>query len=971
MSFKAPLSDAQVRQVGGINAMAQDPLGFIWFAGEVGLGRYDGHDLRVFVHEPENPHSLISSYIRTLKVDAEGTLWVATESGLCLYKSRKEAFDCDFSWPNKPPGGSSMQALALLDNGHAYIGGRSGLFYYSGERELRPVSFISQKADYRNSTVVDLLLDDAGYLWIATAFNGLFRYHPAQGVVRHFRAEMSEGVAPSQRSPLLSDRVKTLLLDSKRRLWVGTYGGGISVFSADGEHLLNYSQATHGEQGFTSDVIWDIYEDHTNTIWIAMDQGGVLRFDESKQRFIPERHRPHDSRSLVSDQARVVFEDKNNDIWVGTFDRGVSYFNNDKKLIQTYSHDPVVPSTLSHSSILALLQGTDGTLWVGTEDGLNAMDPNTGEFRRYTAANSGLPAKAVLSIAQIDDNTLWLGTWSGGLVAFDIPSGKVTLLNNGELPSVVASSRFVWDILKAEDGRLWIASELNGLIELAPDLSTAVHYQADETDPASLSHDFIWRVIERKNGAILLGTHGGLDEYLGPTTGFKHWLRYNHLKEAFSKRITALYEADDESIWVGTQDKGVFWLSPDGELIKHFGRRDGMPALTASAILSDQTGRVWVATINGLVLIDPTTLELSVFSQDNGLAGNNFNRNAFIHADDGYFYVGGAEGLNRFRPEQLQPRNAQFPVYVTGFSLLAKPVSPGEYPLESSTLFNPTIKLSYHDNMIGFSYTAVNYRDAANLTYSYKLQGFDDNWRSVSDSRSATYTNLPAGRYEFYVRARRRGGDWVMSTPIVLKTRAAPWLTPWAFLGYAIIFLILGGWIAKAINWRGQSLHYKRLSTLDPLTGVLNRLGIQLSVKTILQTSRQNEVTGMLVIDIDHFKEINDVYGHDKGDDILKQVVDVMQSNVRRSDVLGRWGGEEFLLVCPGVNAQTVQSLSEKTRQAIAQTHFSDLDDNLQVTVSIGATLFAPQEGFSQCFKRADEALYRAKKTGRNRTVYV
>ena len=970
MSFKNPLTNEQVRQLGGINSIAQDRHGFIWLGGEVGLGRYDGHDLRVFEHQAGNLRSLRSSYIRKVEVDAEGRLWVATESGLCRYVDMTEDFDCDFSWPSQPSDGSSMQALAFDHNGRLYVGGWSGLFLFDGsDRRLKPIQFVSRDAAYRNSTVVDLFMDGRGYLWIATAFNGVFRYHPMHGVVQHIQHDETQ--TGNAVVGLVSDRVKTLFMDSQHRMWVGTYGGGISVFTADGEPVANYNQQAYGAKGFVSDVVWDIYEDQDNVIWTAMDQGGIAQFDERHQRFYTERHRPHDTSSLVSDQARVIFEDANRDMWVGTFDRGVSFFSHTKKRIQTYRHNPEEINSLSHSSILALHQGKNAILWVGTEDGLNALNTQTGEIKRYTLNNTDLPAKAVLSIATMDERTLWLGTWSRGLAALDIPTGKITPLTQGQLPEVIDNSRFIWDILNAKDGSIWLASELNGLMRLAKDGTNVEHYQAVSGSPNSISHDFIWRIIERKKGSILLGTHGGLDEFISTEKGFKHWLIGNEEGVALSKRITALFESHDESVWVGTQDQGVFWLTAEGDLIKHFGRKEGMPGLTASAILDDPLGRMWIATTNGLVLIDPATLALTVFTHDSGLTGNNFNRNAFIKGADGFFYIGGAEGLNRFKPEDLQPEDSNFPLYTTSFSLLNERVSPGTYPLNISTLFLPEINLHYEDSMIALSFTALNFRDTSTLSFAYRLDGFDNAWRAVSDSRTATYTNLPPGEYQFKVRAKRKGGDWMASRPLPITMKAAPWLSHWAFLGYALVLILCGGWIANYIHLRGKRNHYRRLSREDSLTGILNRLGMHQAINDLFEQSAPADITGLLVIDIDHFKRVNDSYGHDRGDQILKGVVDVLRHTVRRSDILARWGGEEFLLVCPNVDKEIIHAIAEKVRESVGLASFGGVMDGLSVTVSIGMTLFAEGEGLDKGFKRADEALYQAKSEGRNRAVYL
>ncbi len=164
-----------------------------------------------------------------------------------------------------------------------------------------------------------------------------------------------------------------------------------------------------------------------------------------------------------------------------------------------------------------------------------------------------------------------------------------------------------------------------------------------------------------------------------------------------------------------------------------------------------------------------------------------------------------------------------------------------------------------------------------------------------------------------------------------------------------------------------QSQELQALSQLDRLTGAFNRMGIENSYKRIV-SGQKSKFVGLIVIDIDHFKRINDHRGHDAGDEVLKDVVERIQRSIRDHDVLGRWGGEEFILLTPNIGVDNVYGIAEKLRTAIADKEFMP-EKPLQVTASFGVAVIHPDEDLQEAFKRADEALYKAKAQGRNCTV--
>jgi len=158
-------------------------------------------------------------------------------------------------------------------------------------------------------------------------------------------------------------------------------------------------------------------------------------------------------------------------------------------------------------------------------------------------------------------------------------------------------------------------------------------------------------------------------------------------------------------------------------------------------------------------------------------------------------------------------------------------------------------------------------------------------------------------------------------------------------------------------------------ATHDPLTGLWNRPAVFAALeRDLARASRENSPVGVLMADLDHFKRVNDTFGHDIGDEVLRQAADRMHSVIRAYDTLGRYGGEEFLIVAPGCTVDTAASLGERIRLAIAKQPILAGETPLTVNISLGAA--ACNNGSTQAatlVQAADQAMYKAKNAGRNR----
>jgi diguanylate cyclase (GGDEF)-like protein len=166
-----------------------------------------------------------------------------------------------------------------------------------------------------------------------------------------------------------------------------------------------------------------------------------------------------------------------------------------------------------------------------------------------------------------------------------------------------------------------------------------------------------------------------------------------------------------------------------------------------------------------------------------------------------------------------------------------------------------------------------------------------------------------------------------------------------------------------------EKKEFEALSATDKLTGITNRTGIDNFVRKVFEGNYQKTQLGIMLFDIDHFKKINDTYGHDEGDRVLQGLAKLISVNIREIDVFGRWGGEEFIIIAPQTKKENLINLAEKLRLCVAS-HVFVASSPLQVTISIGVAMVKSNESFESALKKADTALYAAKNQGRNCTVH-
>jgi signal transduction histidine kinase/DNA-binding response OmpR family regulator len=281
------------------------------------------------------------------------------------------------------------------------------------------------------------------------------------------------------------------------------------------------------------------------------------------------------------------------------------------------------------------------------------------------------------------------------------------------------------------------------------------------------SNNTIWLAINQSDGLVKLE-----DE------------NWEHTKYPIPN-VTCIFE-DNDFIWLGTSNNGLFRLNTKTESIKNFKSPD-FSNKDIMGILDDDLGNLWLSSSEGLFLFNKKTEKYSGLQRAHGIKNDVFKRRANLKSIDGNMYFGGLNGMISFNPKLIKEGVFSPNIEITDITIGSKKNSnPKEYSLLGEIISTQTLHLDYNENTLFFNFAALNFSQPEKTEYAYKLEGFDD-WNFIGINRKATYTNLDPGTYKFKVKATNSNGEWVSeSKSIKITISQPPWATWWAYALYAI-----------------------------------------------------------------------------------------------------------------------------------------------------------------------------------------
>ena len=906
-----------------INALAQTPDGYIWAGTWEGVARFNGRKFALFTRGEET--GLPDSGIRSLSLDSQSQeLYVAGSRG--GVSSVKGNF-----WQPLPTAAYMINFAQRVSDGALWLALEDGgvVRRFQGQEQ----HFLTQVSTYH-------VLEQGDKVWVASS-EGLYVYQNGQ---------MQR---PLGTNNALNGMIYKLALDHQQRLLVGAEQG-IWREAKGGFSLL--------DKALKHESVSAIMVDYRGDIWFGTINHGLFRYSEFGLEKLDANV------GLPSNRILSLLEDQERSIWIGT---NAGLFRLRQAPFTTLNHS----RGLSGDYVRTLLSHSDGALYLGTSNGLNRY-----ENSRATPLGQrpGAPI-SVLSLTSGSDGGIFVGTYTDGLMYFDGTKLTSYLNRDTGLPS-----NEVRAVLEQDDGGVWIGTAA-GLVHR--DKRGKLQLYTDEYD---LPGNFIMALSEDDKGRIWVGTGVGV--------GYFEQGQFNRvwLDEQFDAEYAFGFFMEPGLVWMATDRGLVRYDGATGQLRK-VGKEQGLPVDKLFAVVVDEFDHFWLSSNRGVLRVSRASIiasmeqpelqmEYTLFDQGDGMLSSQANGGsqypAILHKDNNV-WVATARGAVMVDPDKLtRMANMALPVSIEAVQF-------DSYPQQAYQ--NTVVNVSSEHNRISFAYAGLGYVMTERIEYQTRLLGYEQHWVDRGNLHITEYTNLPPGSYRFEVRARYPYGSW-QSSGAAVEIKVEPKL--WQTIGFKIavvamlVLLLLLFYRLRFYHLKRSEAHLKKRvkeqtqvlakqaqafehqATHDQLTGIANRRAFdQWLVAHFDQAQRDEQPLSMLLIDIDHFKQINDQYSHLIGDQVIVSVVQVIANCLPPQALFARWGGEEFTILFPGLNEDEALQWAQRIRHQVASHDYSMLASGLQVRVSIGAADIDCAVNVDRLLSHADKALYLAKEQGRNRCL--
>jgi diguanylate cyclase (GGDEF)-like protein len=938
-----------------VEALSRTQEGYLWLGTQDGLARFDGSRFKVF--NRQNTDGLTQSHVRALSAANDGSLWIGTQSrglvhfvngrfipysvtdGLlspfvrcALQDHQGEMWFCTLGglahWRNGKFDGfttkqgladNNVEAIAEDSQGRLWVGSASGICVLDHGRFL---SFPDQKR-FANQPVTSLAVDREGHVWVGGD----------QKLAEFAGLQIVTWFGPGGQSLPVS--IDKLAIDNTGALWIGTGSNGLL-------RLRNGSLEGYGtSEGLSDADVLSLFADTDGNVWAGTNAGGLNRLCPRRVTMLG---RPE---GLSGRDALAVLEANDTSLWVATPGHGIDHVQNG--MIHNYSFG----NGLASNEVYCIWQSArSGTIWVGTKEGLLEWFDGR-RFYRFALPDHG----SILVVFEDRAGNLWLGTRRG-----------LVQIRDGEVVRTY-------------------------------------------TKGGGLANSEVYVMDEGRDGSLWLGTMDGLSH-------FENGKFTNYSASSLGGTLVTSIHVDAE---------GVVWFSTAGDGLGRWENgklswattRNGLPDDVLYAVVEDGAGNMWLSSNRGIIRIAKREFDDLAAGSTGSVTARAFDTSDGLRSNECY---GGSQ------PTGWRRRNGDVLFACIGGVVMFNPAqlsAPSRRPsvsIEEARINNRevlnqasdgTVRIPPGTGSLEFTYTGIDFSAPHQMRFRYRLENFDNDWVDAGTRRSAYYTNISPGTYRFQVMALNADGvrsSATASLDFVLQPRF--YQTDYFYTGVALLLVALSFAIVRLRSRRVQA-HQRQLQRLvdertcalqvevaerkraeialqaarqaaeearadaeyraghDYLSGILSRAAvIELLEREVSRCRRTDEPMSVLLIDIDHFKAINDTYGHLVGDQVIKLIASRIAGVLRSYDSFGRFGGEEFLIIAPNCNCPEAITIAERVRANVAMEPFLVGELSISSFISIGvSTLTGPANTAIWALHAADAALYEAKRNGRNRVV--
>ncbi|MEX2428594.1 MAG: two-component regulator propeller domain-containing protein [Bacteroidales bacterium] len=781
-----------------ITSVYQDSEGLMWFGSWDGLNRYDGTSIRVFKPDPLVHGSISNNIIRNLLEDGEQQLWVITNEGINRFESNSQTFVSYFSdktyIPFKEqnlkacPGPDSVIYISLF---------HFGIYRYDNISESFKMVELPGLPGDADKRIIGLEGGKRNKLYLLTDDGVLYAYQKNADFELIYTD--SVGTAPAD----IPGRHWFTRGANSTSLSIALENGGLKIINLDSrqQNLVSVS-----EEHFSVTTVNPV--PGTDDFWIGTDNGSIyyLKLTSSAQLRKMDEILPDPSQKNV--KIWTIAQTGEDLLWIGTDGNGVYRYARGKSF-QNIRKGGSEERLIGHNIVRSILKDKENNLWIGTRgDGLNLLPGNGGKRISYNMEN-GLSNNAVLSLGIDHYNNLWIGVDGEGIDMLEKSTGKIYHFPEDFINSNEQEFGNVYAICMDVYGRIWLGTSGYGLVCLEVDregrgryqLNKFIQYRYSPTGNG-LRSDIVYAIIEESPNVLWLGTRGG---------GLQRLNTLNNTFEAFEvteahreglidNDILSLCLTDNEKLCIGTSSGlSIMNLSFRPYQFTNYTERSGLPNNTVHGIMQDVAGNLWLSTNRGLSKFLVTEQTFLNFNKADGLQNAEFTDGSFYNDTTHHqLYFGGTEGVDWFDPLEIETASHFPQIYLGEFRLNNTPVTAGDTTGILTNNINNTgsITLKHKQNFFSFSFTTLNYYNPQKCQFAYYLEGFEDGWNYVGNQRTASFTNVPPGKYKLRIKATNEDGIYGEEVREIVIHVLQPY---WNSLPAYLVYLVLLGTMTSLV----------------------------------------------------------------------------------------------------------------------------------------------------------------------------
>lgn len=734
-----------------VYAICEDYRGFIWIGTRDGLNKYDGYNITVYKHDPLDSTTISNNFIRVIFSDSKNRLWIgSSDGGLNLYNFEHNKFTqyTNDKNSNKYIPGNNIGNIQEDSEGNLWVGTiDAGLFMFNPDKNIIKSYQHSDttKNAISNNSVRALSIDKEGFVWIGFwGPGGLNRIDPKTSQVTKYT---------TSNSGLSSNYVREIHIDSDNILWIGTDGGGMNKFNPRTQVFEKFQHEKQISGSLSHNVVSRIIEGFDGEIWIGTENGGLSIFNPKTKKFLNYLNTPSDATSISNNSIYALYKTENT-IWIGSYSGGVDVYFKENNLFSHSKYDILNKNSLSNNSVLCFTEDDDGNIWIGTDGGgLNKFDPKTGKYshiRNIAGKANSLSSDHIVDLLYTSDKKIWVGTWGGGISIYDPLKNTFSQAYRKISDEIKSKYKNSWCLVEDSKGLVWVGTYYGGLLAINKQ-GEIIHRFETQTDGSYISqNDIAFLTLDPSEKYLWIGTDADglnrLDLSDFTFTYFKN--NPKNPNSLINNNIVCMVFDSDNLLWIGTSN-GLSCLNTTSGNFRNYTVENGLASDFITGIVEDSDKNLWLSTKKGVSRLKTETGNIINFDIHQGLQDYEFNRGAFLQTKKGHILFGGIMGYNIFNPKEIIDNDPAPPIYLTAFYLHNTPSELHGIATHPNEL--KEIKLKYKQNYLTFEYAALAFDISSKIEYKYKLTGVDPGWVLAQKKRSATYTNIKPGKYEFWV----------------------------------------------------------------------------------------------------------------------------------------------------------------------------------------------------------------------------